>query len=94
MPKPRFRNTPSADLNVVREDVVELARQLGDSSGAVDLGLWPIGTSETPIPHGQRYTPKWRVYNTAAAIIQTRAPDKQFLYLQADSAATVGIEVW
>jgi hypothetical protein len=73
-----------------------MVAQLSDRSGAKDLGTVAIAATETRVPHGQGFAPKWGVYNVEgdARIWQTQDADRTFLYLRASAAVDAGIEVW
>jgi hypothetical protein len=94
--KPAYKNTTTNDVAAVRRDLVDLAQQFGESAGSKLLGEIAIGTTETVVAHGMGFAPRWREYSRQGPgfVYQTKPPGKVFLYLIADTAVTVGIEVF
>jgi len=78
------------DLAELREQVLAILDAMGER--AITKFLFPddnnkreFPTKETPIPHGMRERiPRWAPFNVQGGYLeQTKAPDKEFLYIRA-----------
>lgn len=94
--KPAFRDTRTPDLSVTQGEIGETFDQFGELSCSLALGPREIATVETPIPHGQGIPPRWIAHDKQGPgdIWQSKAPDRQFLYLIASVAVTASVTVF
>lgn len=87
--------TQTSNLVRIALSLISLIRQLGVAADAVLLTGRTIGTSVTPIAHGQKGPPQavFVIGNADARIWEPQAPDASNVFLQASSSVTVKLLV-
>lgn len=94
--KPAFICETNPTGEVLRQRVLDLTGRLGESCVTILIDNVSVSIAGIKLRHGFNGAPRWRIYNmeSPAVVHQTRAADKDFLYLAASSACVCGIEIF